>query len=151
MFVRAEVDFINAPEVDAGGLDFLFSYLLDPEDFGLDLGLDIGQFRISNETSWLHEYVIDVGDGSGKQDAAGSRNYNNFAPSLPKWRSNTTLEWMLGGHTAAAIVRYISSGAGAQAYNGDEIHAAVSGALESVLPPKEATWGRIKTLFEEGF
>lgn len=48
------------------------------------------------------------------------------------------------------IVRYISSGSGAQAYNGDEIHDAVSGALENVLPPKEATWGRIKTLFEEG-
>lgn len=47
------------------------------------------------------------------------------------------------------IIRYVSGGTGARAYNEDEIRSAVSGALENVLPPKEATWGRIKTLFEE--
>jgi peroxiredoxin len=44
-------------------------------------------------------------------------------------------------------VRYVASGAGA--YDESELKEAVSTALEGVAPPKEATWGRIKTLFGE--
>ena len=41
------------------------------------------------------------------------------------------------------------TGSGGQAYNAEALRAAVTAALEGVLPPKEATWGRIKTLFEK--
>jgi iron complex outermembrane receptor protein len=40
--------------------------------------------------------------------AVGSRNYQNFAPPLPRWRLNIPLGWNFRGHTASIIAHYLS-------------------------------------------
>jgi hypothetical protein len=46
---------------------------------------------------------------SSSCDAAGSRNINNFARSLPRLRASVPLGWSLDGHTATAITNVIGS------------------------------------------
>ena len=41
-------------------------------------------------------------------EAVGSRNFNNIAPPLPRWRFNFPLYWSLGGHSASLIAHYVS-------------------------------------------
>jgi outer membrane receptor protein involved in Fe transport len=40
-------------------------------------------------------------------DAAGFRNYENFAPPIPQLRFSVPLRWMYDGHTLGATVRYV--------------------------------------------
>ena len=42
-------------------------------------------------------------------EAAGYRNYENFAPPIPKLRFSVPVRWMYQGHTLGATVRFIDS------------------------------------------
>jgi hypothetical protein len=41
-------------------------------------------------------------------NAVGSRNYNTFAPPLPRWRVNIPLSWAMKGHAVSVIGHYLS-------------------------------------------
>jgi iron complex outermembrane recepter protein len=41
-------------------------------------------------------------------EAVGSRNYNNLAPPLPRFRFNFPVYWNLGAHTLSAVAHYLS-------------------------------------------
>lgn len=95
-----EARFINAPSVDTDGLDFSARY---------DRDTAWGRFSFDGRASWVNEYEIQITDTSPKFDAAGSRNFTNFARSIPEWRATATLGWLRGNHAANVIVRYIDS------------------------------------------
>jgi iron complex outermembrane recepter protein len=40
--------------------------------------------------------------------AVGSRNYQTFAPPLPRWKFNLPISWGLSGHTVTVIAHYVS-------------------------------------------
>jgi iron complex outermembrane receptor protein len=42
-------------------------------------------------------------------EAVGSRNYNTFAPPLPRWRFNIPVGWTMAGHTLTIIGHYMTS------------------------------------------
>jgi outer membrane receptor protein involved in Fe transport len=44
---------------------------------------------------------------TAEYDAAGYRNYENFAPPMPKLRFSVPLRWMFSGHTLGATMRYV--------------------------------------------
>jgi len=46
--------------------------------------------------------------GASSCEAVGSRNYNNLAPPLPRFRFNFPVYWTLGLHTVSAIAHYLS-------------------------------------------
>lgn len=41
--------------------------------------------------------------------AVGKRNYQTFAPPLPRWRLNFPIQWGLAGHSASLIAHYLSA------------------------------------------
>lgn len=49
----------------------------------------------------------DYSNLSAEYEAAGYRNYENFAPPIPKLRFTVPLRWMYSGHTIGATMRYI--------------------------------------------
>jgi len=46
-------------------------------------------------------------DGS-ECEAVGSRNYQTFAPPLPRWKFNIPIGWSMSGHTVTIIGHYLS-------------------------------------------
>ncbi len=44
---------------------------------------------------------------TAEYEAAGYRNYENFAPPIPKLRFSVPVRWMYSGHTIGATVRFI--------------------------------------------
>jgi len=95
-----EARFINAPSVETDGLDLGARY---------DFDTRWGRFAFDGRATWVNKYEIQVTDSSPKFDAAGFRNFTNFARSIPEWRSTATLSWLRGNHAANVIVRYIDS------------------------------------------
>jgi outer membrane receptor protein involved in Fe transport len=51
----------------------------------------------------------DYGNLNAEYEAAGYRNFENFAPPIPKLRFTVPLRWIYGGHTAGATMRFIDS------------------------------------------
>lgn len=46
--------------------------------------------------------------GASSCEAVGSRNYNNLAPPLPRFRFNFPVYWTFGPHTVSAIAHWLS-------------------------------------------
>jgi iron complex outermembrane receptor protein len=44
----------------------------------------------------------------GKCEAVGSRNYQTFAPPLPRWKLNIPVGWNMAGHSITLIGHYLS-------------------------------------------
>jgi outer membrane receptor protein involved in Fe transport len=42
-------------------------------------------------------------------EAVGLRNYNTFAPPLPRWRFNLPVGWSIGGHVLTIIGHYMTA------------------------------------------
>ena len=99
--------FINAPTVKTSGFDLRSRYSLD---IGSSSNLIFGF-----DASYMIEYEIGgiLGVESGQVvpvtfDAVGSRNEQNIATSLPQWRANAYLDWLIGDrHSGRVIVRHI--------------------------------------------
>ncbi|MGP1274681.1 MAG: TonB-dependent receptor domain-containing protein [Caulobacterales bacterium] len=98
VLVRAA--FVNAPRVEASGLDLALRS--DP----LELGA--GTVSWGTDISWIGEFSIVDPVLNREIDALGSRNFTNFARSVPDWRASAWLDWTSGGFGARAGVRHIA-------------------------------------------
>jgi len=126
-----DVEYDNMASVDSNGVDGELSYTLDGKHRGMG---EIGTFYFGLRGSLLNSYEIsgtrvlrefyrsgpapadsdDVGDAgeplvqTATFEAAGERNFENFAPPLPKLRANLPLRWSYDGHMVGATANFIS-------------------------------------------
>jgi iron complex outermembrane receptor protein len=47
--------------------------------------------------------------GAKECEAVGSRNYQTFAPPLPRWKFNIPIGWTMNGHSVTVMGHYLSS------------------------------------------
>jgi len=104
-----ETRYINSGEIDTQGVDLTLSY---------DWDTSVGLFRLSGNSTFVDKYeLIDKSVSIPQEvDGAGSRNYNNFARSIPDWRARLALDWQMEAHSVNATVNYIDS------YEDDQIN-----------------------------
>ncbi len=95
-----EAAFVNAPEVTTDGLDFAA---------GLDTPLGPGVLSLEGSASWLLSYDLTDPLTGATVNAAGRRNFTNFARSLPRLRAEASAVWARDGFELRAGVRHISS------------------------------------------
>lgn len=105
--VRVISSYVNAPSVDTDGLDLDINWRLTTQS--------AGDFSLGVQAMYTFHYTIKgiAGIQNGQVgnitiEAAGNRNVQNFARPLPDLKANFTVGWFMGGHTASAILRYIS-------------------------------------------
>ena len=92
-------NYINAASVDTDGLDVAATYII-PTD-------SMGEFGLNFTGTHFLSYEIPNADGKGTRDVAGFFNHDNFARSIPETKLNLSADWMIGNHTAAAIVYWV--------------------------------------------
>lgn len=105
VLVRAR--FTNAPRVEAQGLDL--SLAREPVSLGRYGAIGFGADAVYVNEFRLFDPVLTT-----EIPAAGSRNFTNFARSLPELRATAYADWMNGPLSARAQLRHIS------AYDDDE-------------------------------
>ena len=98
VLVRAR--FVNAPSVEAQGFDIR----VDRDAIGLgrygEVGFGVQAVHIDAFT--LFDPVLNA-----EIEAAGQRNFNNFARSLPDWRATAHASWTKAEWSARANLRHI--------------------------------------------
>lgn len=98
VLVRAA--FVNAPRVDASGIDLALRG--DPVDLaGGSVGWGV-------DASWISEFTIVDPVLNREIDALGRRNFTNFARSVPDWRASAFIDWTSGAFGARAGIRHIA-------------------------------------------
>ena len=103
--VRAR--FVNAPSVEAQGFDIAIARA--PVSLGR-----FGELGFGAEAVHTADYTLTDPVLGATIEAAGQRNFTNFARSLPQWRATAYADWTLGPWSARANLRHIS------AYDDDE-------------------------------
>jgi iron complex outermembrane receptor protein len=131
--VRAR--FVNAPSLEAQGLDLALDRA--PVSFGRwgELGFGAQAAHVADFT--LTDPVLGV-----EIEAAGARNFGNFARSLPQWRASAYTAWSLGPWSAQANVRHIAG------YDDDENAGAPIDAWSTL--DLQAGWARDRLAFQLG-
>ena len=94
--LRIDSAFMNASSALTDGLDLSARYVL-------------GEVTLSGDATYIRRFRITNTPTSVPYEAAGSRNYNNFARSLPKWRGQVGATWEHGPSTLGATVRMIGT------------------------------------------
>lgn len=89
---------INAPTVTTDGIDINASYNMDV--------MDGATLHFGGEATYVFKYEA-VDQAGVAFDGAGSRNFNNFARSMPEWRMNFNLGYRSDNHIGNIFVRYI--------------------------------------------
>ncbi|MEQ8403476.1 MAG: TonB-dependent receptor [Oceanicaulis sp.] len=105
VLVRAR--FVNAPQVEAQGLDLSLSRA--PASLGR-----YGELGFGADAVYINEFTVFDPVLNAEIEAAGNRNFTNFARSLPELRATAYADWANGPFNARAQVRHIS------AYDDDE-------------------------------
>jgi len=100
--VLVRANFVNAPRVEAQGVDVAFGH--DAIDLGRYGMMTAGLEAVYIDEFTLYDPVLDT-----EIEAAGNRNFTNFARSLPQWRASVRAGWMNGSWSVNAQARYISS------------------------------------------
>lgn len=91
------VSFENAQSVKIKGLDIAADYRTS------FVG---GTLSLTGRASYTASYKADVGHGHVEQ-LAGYRNYQNFAPPVPRWRGNLNARFETGPHQFSVTTTYI--------------------------------------------
>ena len=108
-FLRVEPTYSNAQKLDVDGLDFTVGYSLDMDNFGLLTPTLTG--------SWMHTWDLETASGQTIQ-GAGSRNFGTtIGRSLPEYKINFNLNWLLGRNSVNVLVRYIDEYEDNQAFS----------------------------------
>ncbi len=92
--------FVNAPDVSARGLDADVT----SAPFALARW---GEIAFNGRLSYVDEYEITDPVLGATIDAAGNRNFTNFARSLPRVRASASADWTLDGLSARLGVRHV--------------------------------------------
>jgi iron complex outermembrane receptor protein len=145
VLVRAR--FTNAPQVEAQGLDL--SLAREPVSLGR-----FGEMGFGADAVYVAEYTIFDPVLNAEIEAAGSRNFTNFARSLPELRATAYADWMNGPFNARAQIRHISAydddenaGAEIDAWSVVDLQAGWRG--EVAGNPVEATLGTLNVFDED--
>ena len=107
-----EVAFDNLAEVETDGVDAVASYTLDTGKRGLG---NVGAFTVGLRAIYVRSYLIRSIRAirefwpNGEEEAAGKRNFDNFAPPIPQLRASLPIRWRLAGHSVGVTARYIDS------------------------------------------
>ncbi|MFQ5534469.1 MAG: TonB-dependent receptor plug domain-containing protein [Sphingomonadales bacterium] len=109
---RVVVNFINAASVETNGFDFKGAYSFDTDKAGF--------IRVGVDATYVNKFSLQQVPGGPVINGAGRRNFTNFARSTPEWRANAIVAWVLGNHSANAILHHISS------YHDDQADARIS-------------------------
>jgi outer membrane receptor protein involved in Fe transport len=121
--------FENIADVSTNGIDGGASYTLDSKKRGLG---DFGTIVLGVQGSFINSYLIkspralreyyrigqkepvyrddgtrDYSNVHAEYEAAGYRNYDNFAPPIPQLRFAVPLRWSFGQHLVGVTMRYI--------------------------------------------
>jgi len=96
---QVNVTFLNANRVLADGIDATLSWRIATPS--------AGTFGLGADLTWFSRYQVTSPTLNG--NLAGFRNFENFAPALPKLRTNVSADWTLGAHSLAANLRRISA------------------------------------------
>jgi len=100
-FLRVEPTYSNAQKLDVDGLDLTVGYSLDMDNFGLLTPQLTG--------SWARTWDLEKADGT-TIEGAGSRNFGTtIGRSLPEYKANLNLNWVLDRNSINVLVRYIHS------------------------------------------
>lgn len=97
--VRAR--FVNAPSLEAQGLDA--GLTAAPVEIGL------GSLGWGVQASYIDEFTLTDPVLGTTVDAAGNRNFTNFARSVPDWRASAWLDWRHANWQSRAGLRHIAS------------------------------------------
>lgn len=97
--VRAS--FVNAPVVEAQGIDASLA--------GLPVETAYGMFGWGVRASYVDEFTLIDPVLNTEIDAAGNRNFTNFARSVPDLRANAWIDWQSGAWESRAGLRHIAS------------------------------------------
>ncbi|MBD3336527.1 MAG: redoxin domain-containing protein [Candidatus Eisenbacteria bacterium] len=103
--------------------------------------------------SWHNFQLLGINVGTQERsDVIDFRDATNVTFPLIVEGADVGGSYAMGSNSFVLIdsreeVAYVAAGGG-NVYNESELQDAVSSALEGVAPPKEATWGRIKRLFD---
>ena len=92
--LRIDSAFTNAASALTDGLDLSARYVL-------------GEVTVTGEATYIRRFLIKDTPTAVAYDAAGNRNYNTFARSLPKWRGQVGASWTHGPSTLSATVRMV--------------------------------------------
>ncbi|MCP2679811.1 TonB-dependent receptor [Maricaulaceae bacterium NA33B04] len=98
--VLVAANFVNAPSVEAQGLDLSIVRAPVQTGFGAVSG---GVDAVYIDAFTLFDPVLNV-----EIDAVGNRNFTNFARSLPDVRATAYLDWSAGAWSARAQARHIA-------------------------------------------
>lgn len=98
--VLVAANFVNAPSVEAQGLDLSIVRAPVQTGFGAVSG---GVDAVYIDAFTLFDPVLNV-----DIDAVGNRNFTNFARSLPDVRATAYLDWSAGAWSARAQARHIA-------------------------------------------
>jgi iron complex outermembrane recepter protein len=90
---------INASSVKTSGFDFAANY---------ELPTAVGRFTLNGAATVLSKYDYQQTAGGVILDGVGGSNQGTSIPALPKWKSDLTLSWQLGGHNVMAATHYTS-------------------------------------------
>lgn len=96
---QVNVSFINANRVVTDGIDAALAWQSETGS--------LGRFGVALDLTYIARY--DVTSAVLNGNLAGFRNFENFAPPLPKLRTNASLDWSLGAHNVVANVRRVSA------------------------------------------
>ena len=99
VLVRAA--FVNAPSVEAQGVDLSLARAPIETEFG---AISFGADAVYIDEFTLIDPVLNT-----EIDAAGNRNFTNFARSLPNWRATAYADWTSGAWSARAQARHVSA------------------------------------------
>lgn len=91
------VSFENAQSVRISGFDFAADYRT------AFIG---GTLSLTGRASYAASYKANVGHG-GVEELAGFRNYQNFAPPVPRWRGNVNARFQTGAHELSVTTTYV--------------------------------------------
>lgn len=97
---RIRTDVINAPSVLTDGIDVSASY-----NFDVMGGATV---TVGAEATYVFKYQA-IDQAGVAFDGAGSRNFNNFARSMPELRTNFNVGYQNDNHSANMFIRYIDS------------------------------------------
>jgi iron complex outermembrane receptor protein len=100
LLLRIDTFYDNASSLETDGIDLSLTYLLDAGN--------AGDFVIGTEATFVSNYDA-VDPQAGVIDGAGSRNFNNFATSVPELRATAFVNWARGNHGINVYVNHIDS------------------------------------------
>jgi iron complex outermembrane recepter protein len=123
-FLRVTPTYSNAQKLDVDGVDFTVGYSMEMGNFGI--------LRPQITGSWARTWDLETASGTTIH-GSGSRNFGTtIGRSLPEYKVNLNINWVLGRNAVNVLVRYIDSYEDNQPYTvANSTHACLGSCLRA--------------------